>query len=202
MLMRHEALARLRTRFDDARGTLSIEGEGMKPLCADLRTPKGRAEVEDFFARYMGDLLHGAPRLHSASDGFSFTDSRSGFVSLINRASVDALAARINASVDPLRFRGNIYVEGLPPNAELDWPAGTRLAAPDGTVFEVIKRIDRCAATNVDPATGERDRDIPKALLEAYGHIDCGVYLRILDGGCLTEGDVFEIAKGSADPCD
>jgi uncharacterized protein YcbX len=202
MLMRHETLARLKTRFDDARGTLSIEGEGLKPLCADLGTPKGRAEVEDFLVRYMGDLLRGPPRLLSASDGFRFTDSRSGFVSLINRASVDAIAARIGAPVDPLRFRGNIYVEGLPPNAELDWPAGTRLGAPDGAVFEVIKPIDRCAATNVDPATGRRDRDIPKALMEAYGHIDCGVYLRILDGGRMAEGAVLEIANGSADPCD
>jgi uncharacterized protein YcbX len=201
MLMRHETLARLRTRFDDARGTLSIEGDGQEPLCADLRTPEGRVEVEEFFARYMGDLLRGAPRLLSASDGFRFTDSRSGFVSLINHASVNALAARIGASVDPLRFRGNIYVEGLPPNAELDWPAGTRLAAPDGTAFEVIKPIDRCAATNVDPATGRRDRDIPKALMEAYGHMDCGVYLRILGGGSLTEGAVLETAKGNVDPC-
>jgi uncharacterized protein YcbX len=101
-----------------------------------------------------------------------------------------------------LRFRGNIYVEGLAPNSELDWPAGTRLTAPDGTAFEVIKRIDRCAATNVDPATGQRDRDIPKALMETYGHIDCGVYLRILEGGRLVAGDVLEIAKGRPDPCD
>lgn len=201
MLMRHEALARLRTRFDDATRTLSIERDGLEPFRADISTREGRAEIEDFFAGYIGDLLRGAPRFLVASDEFRFTDSRSGFVSLINRTSVDALAARISASVDPLRFRGNVYVEGLPPNAELDWPPGTRLAAPNGTTFEVVKRIDRCAATNVDPVTGKRDRDIPKALLEAYGHMDCGVYLRVLDGGCLGEGDVLEIAGSSGKRC-
>lgn len=196
MLMRHEALARLRTRFDDARGTLSIEGDGVEPLCADIGSPEGLAQVEDFFTRYMGDVLRGAPKLLAAPEGYRFTDSRSGFVSLINRASVDAVAARIGAPVDPLRFRGNIYVEGLEPNAELDWPAGTRLAASSGVVFEVIKRIDRCAATNVDPATGARDRNIPKALMDAYGHMDCGVYLRIVEGGSLAEGDALEFAEG------
>lgn len=198
MLMRHEALARLKTRYDDAHRTLSIEGDGIEPLRADVGSPEGRAEIEAFFAHYLADALRGAPRFLSASERFRFTDSRSGFVSLINLASVDAIAALIDAPVDPLRFRGNIYIEGLPPNDELDWPAGTRLTGPDGTVLEVIKRIERCAATNVDPATGKRDRDIPKTLLEAYGHTDCGVYLRVLQKGCLAEGDALQMAKGSA----
>lgn len=201
MLMRHEALARLKTRFDDGNGTLSIEGDGVEPLCSDIGSESGRSEIEAFFTHYMGEALRGAPRLLSASDRFRFTDSRSGFVSLINRASVDALAALINAPVDPLRFRGNIYVEGLPPHTELDWPAGTRLVAPGGVVFEVVKRIGRCAATNVDPATGQRDLEIPRALMEAYGHTDCGVYLRILAGGRVAARDDLEIARGSANPC-
>jgi uncharacterized protein len=199
MLMRHEKLARLTTRFDDARFTLSIEGDGVKPLCADLRSPEGQAEVEAFFSLYLGEALRGAPKLLSSSADFRFTDSRSGFVSLINQASVDAIETLIGAPVDPLRFRGNIYVEGLAPNAELDWPPGARLSAPDGTVFEVIKRIDRCAATNVDPATGRRDQNIPKALMEAYGHMDCGIYLRVLHGGRVAEGNVLEMAREIAD---
>jgi uncharacterized protein len=36
--------------------------------------------------------------------------------------------------------------------------------------FKVVKRIVRCAATNVDPLTGVRDLNIPKALMRALGH--------------------------------
>ncbi len=99
----------------------------------------------------------------------------------------------MGAPVDKLRFRANLYVEGLPALAELDWPEGTRLESARGVAFEVIKRIDRCAATTVDPQTGIRDLMIPKALMSHYGHIDCGVYLRIVAGGRIGPGERLEI---------
>jgi MOSC domain-containing protein YiiM len=62
----------------------------------------------------------------------------------------------------------------------------------------VLKRIDRCAATNVDPKTGIRDLQIPKALMACYGHVDCGVYLRILAGGTLSPGERLEASPPPA----
>ena len=55
--------------------------------------------------------------------------------------------------------------------------------------LRLTKRIERCAATNVDPATGQRDREIPKALMRLYGHVDCGIYAEVLSGGRLAEGE-------------
>ncbi len=52
MLMRDEALARLRTRYDDATATLHIEGEG-ETLDAKLDTPEGRAALEDLLRRFV-----------------------------------------------------------------------------------------------------------------------------------------------------
>jgi len=43
MLMRDEALARLRTHYDDATATLTVEGDG-ETLAARLDTPEGRAK--------------------------------------------------------------------------------------------------------------------------------------------------------------
>jgi uncharacterized protein len=54
--------------------------------------------------------------------------------------------------------------------------------------FRVAERTDRCAATNVDPASGVRDLNIPLTLRKAFGHIDCGVLLRVTRGGELEVG--------------
>ena len=48
--------------------------------------------------------------------------------------------------------------------------------------------------TNVDPDTGARDMQIPKALMKNYGHVDCGIYCRILADGALVEGDSLAVA--------
>ena len=44
--------------------------------------------------------------------------------------------------------------------------------------LKIVKRIVRCAATEVDPDTGIRDLPIPRTLMDTYGHADCGVYAR------------------------
>jgi uncharacterized protein len=188
MLMRNEALARLTTRYDDGATTLMIEEAGREVARGDLSTNEGRLAVEAFFRRFMPKELRGPPKVLAAPDGFRFTDSRRGFVSLINLASVQALEALIGAPVDPLRFRGNLHVDGLAPWGEFDL-VGKVLQAPSGVRLKVTKRIERCAATNVDPGTGVRDLDIPRTLMRHLGHCDCGVYAEVASGGALAEGD-------------
>src|SRR5688572_478085 len=115
MLMRNERLAALRTRHDDASGTLTIEEPGRQAVRADLASGDGRLAVEAFFRRFMPNELRGPPKVLTAPDGFRFTDSRRGYVSIINLASVQALEALTGAPVDPLRLRGNLHVGGLAP---------------------------------------------------------------------------------------
>ena len=200
MLMRNGSLARLTTRYDDDSHMLSIVHEGAEVAHADVSTEKGRGVIEAFLAMYCAQELRGPPRFLTAPAHYRFMDSRSGFVSLINLASITALEQRMGVAIDPLRFRGNIHVEGLEANAELDWPAGTMVQGSLGlrnsaVMFEVIKRIDRCAATNVEPLTGKRDMQIPKALMEHFGHVDCGVYLRIAKGGVLVPGERLSVVQ-------
>lgn len=197
MLMRQEILATLKTRFDDDSGDLVIGRDGFEVLRASTRTAEGRENLSAFFEDFMPDALRGKPQLLEAPDGYRFTDSRSGFVSIINLASVADLERRIGAAIDPLRFRGNIMVEGIEPWQELDL-AGRELETATGLRLEVIKRIERCAATNVDPATGARDLQVPKALMTAFGHVDCGIYCRIIAGGRLLEGERLEVVEPSA----
>jgi uncharacterized protein len=188
MLMRNEALARLTTRYDEASTTLVIEEGGREAARGDLSRPDGRLAIEAFLRRYMPGELRGAPKLLAAPDGFRFTDSRRGFVSIINLASVQAVEELAGAPVDPLRFRGNVHLDGLPPWAEFDL-VGMVLEGPSGLRLRVTKRIERCAATNVDPATGVRDLAIPTMLMRHLGHADCGVYAEVLRDGSIAEGD-------------
>jgi len=200
MLMRNESLARLRSRYDDANGDLVIDQDGREVLRAATGNEDGRAAITRFFESFMPDELRGEPKLLTAPSSYRFTDSRSGFVSIINLASVADLEERLGKPVDPLRFRGNLMVSGLGPWAENEL-VGRDLEGPDGLRLQVIKRIERCAATNVDPETGARDMQIPKALMQNYGHVDCGIYCRIVAGGRLQAGDVLTPAEAPAEAC-
>ncbi|OHV15538.1 MOSC domain-containing protein [Methylorubrum extorquens] len=191
MLMRNEALARLRTRFDDATHRLTVEENGVQAVDADLSTAEGRAALAEFMKGFLPQELRGAPRVLTAPPGYRFTDSRTGYVSLINRASVAATEDLAGAPVDPLRFRGNLYLDGLEPWAELDM-VGRVLEAGD-VRLKITSRTERCAATNVDPQTGQRDLSIPRTLMQGVGHTDCGVYAEVLAGGVLRTGDSLRV---------
>jgi hypothetical protein len=131
--------------------------------------------------------LRGAPRILEARSG-GFTDQPAGWNSLINLASVRDLEERIlRHVVDPLRFRANLYFDGVEPWRELDWVGGEIRIG--GVPFRVRERIQRCAATNVDPATAERDLNIPLALMQGFGHADMGVFLEALTEGEIAAGD-------------
>ena len=186
-------LARLATRYDDATGTLAIR-DGGRELRADLSIREGRLAVEAFLRSFMPRELRGPPKVIAAPDGFRFTDSRKGFVSLINLASVAAVEEMVGAPVDPLRFRGNLHVEGLAPWSEFDL-VGRVLETASGLRLKVTKRIERCAATNVDPSADVRDLDIPATLLRRLGHADCGVYAEVVAGGALAEGERLTVAE-------
>lgn len=187
MLMRNERLAALRTAFDPATHTLTIVQDGREAVRADLRTAEGRLATEAFFRRFMPDELRGPPKVLHAP-GFSFSDVARKVVSIINLASVAAVEAAAGAPVDPLRFRGNLYVAGWPAWREFELME-SEIAVGRGVRLKVVKRIQRCAATDVDPDTGIRDRSIPKTLMTTFGHPDCGVYAEVIAGGEMATGD-------------
>lgn len=187
MLMRNERLATLRTRFDDDTHTLTVGYDGREAARGDLVTAEGRAAIERFFASFSAADLRGPPRVLHAP-GFSFSDVAAKVVSIINLASVADLENYVGAPIDPLRFRANLYVTGWPAWRELDM-VGRKIAIGDGVAVKIVKRIVRCAATNVDPTTGARDLEIPNTLMKAFGHADCGIYGEVVTGGTIFVGD-------------
>ncbi|RUP08285.1 MOSC domain-containing protein [Hyphomicrobium sp.] len=191
MLMKNEELATLRTEFDDTTSTLVIAKAGVEIARGDLRTEEGRRQIEDAIARVVTSGLRGRPRIVS-SPGHSFSDVAAKCVHIVNSESVQALSKMIGAKVDTRRFRPNLVIGGLEPWSELDL-VGKKIRISGGTVLQVFKRTERCAATNVDPETGVRDMKIPSFLSKTLGHSDFGVYARVIDGGSVHLGDTFEI---------
>lgn len=191
MLMRNERLAALATRYDGATNVLSVHRAGTVVAEGDLSEEAGRHAIAAFFQAYLGEEMRGAARILTAP-GHSFSDVAMKCVSLINLASVRDLERHVGAPVHPLRFRGNLYVEDLPAWSEATWVG--RHIVIGGVTFAAVKRITRCAATNVDPETGIRDLSIPRTLLEAYGHDECGVYLKAVAPGEIALGDGIGLA--------
>jgi len=179
-------VARARSSFDEASSTLHAEAEGLAPFDGKLDEADGREAFAGWLGELLGEGAEGPLKLVHAA-GHRFTDHPTGYVSVINLDSLRELESRIGRPVDPLRFRANLYVEG--------WPAWSELEADGcevglgGARARVMKSIVRCAATTVNPATAERDLDLPAALFEQYGHVLCGVYVEVTSSGRVDEGD-------------
>ena len=195
MLMRDEKLAQLQTRFDAETGILGIAENGRVLLRARLTEAEGRRRIAKFFEDFLSDSVVGPLRVVQAP-GHAFADARpkpnattDKYVSLINRASLTALEGAMDMPIDPIRFRANVYFDGAPPWSEHDW-LNTEITL-GAARLRVISAITRCAATQVNPVTAERDLDIVAALERAFGHINMGVYAEVIAGGEIAIGDAL-----------
>lgn len=191
MLARDAQLARLQTHLDPQTRLFSIRVQGNLVHESDFTEPAAVERTIDFFASMFG-LEPGRRPLLAQAVPHRFTDASVGSprlmnaISLINLNSVADFSARLGVPVDPLRFRGNLYFDG--------WPAFSEFDRVDeefevGSLrLRVLQRIKRCAATEVNPTTAERDVAVPRLLKEHYGHFDMGVYAEVLTGGTVEPG--------------
>lgn len=190
MLMRDERLARFQTRFDEATSTLTISHKERELVRGNLMTPEGRTVIEDFMSEQMKDELRGSPRVVHAP-GFSHSDAPYKLLSIINLATLREVEKLIGKPIDPLRFRANIYVEGLEPWEDHAW-IGKTFRVGEAT-FKGFFKIPRCAATNVNLDTATRDMDIPKTLQRVYDHVDLGIYAEVSAAGTIRPGDTLSL---------
>jgi uncharacterized protein YcbX len=197
MLARDEKLAQLHTRFDEHGDLFTIERAGRLLLSAHITNAGGRQAIESFFADFLADHPGGRPHLVEAP-GHTFSDAKQKpnsttyhYISLVNLASVEALGRTARLPLDPLRFRANIYFAGAPAWSERDW-VGERLTVGNALLL-VIAPITRCPATSVNPASAERDLDVPRLLLDEFGHNHMGIYAEVEQGGVVTTNDTLSL---------
>jgi uncharacterized protein len=185
-LVRHAAPVRLAARYDDAAGTLSLSKNGREIVRGVPETPAGRSRIEAAAAAELSRDVGSAMALLAAGEGAMLTDVDAPLVSLVNLASVRALGEAMGATLDPLRFRANFYFEGAAAWAERDW-TGTQIAL-GGAGLEIVDVTERCAAIDVHPGTATRDLRLLNGLSDRLGHVEMGVYAKVMAGGTVGRG--------------
>ncbi len=187
VLANHPRLARVVTAYDEPTAVLTVRFDGASVLQVGLSDPRGRRDFTAWLSSFLGEDEDEVLRLVDAGPAHRFTDDREGAVSVINLQSVRALETSLGGPVDPLRMRANIYVEGWAAWAELEATPGAVVRIGE-VVCEVVKPIPRCIAVHVDPVAGVRDLDVLAAMRRDLGHVNCGLYVRVRQGGRLSEG--------------
>jgi uncharacterized protein YcbX len=192
-LMQHERLARLSLSFNEADHVLILFRDGQQVAKGALETKLGRQMIEQFLAAYMKADLRGPPRIVCAP-GHSFTDIAEKAVHAVNLESVRDLGRIAGTWLDPLRFRANIYFDGLPAWEERHWCG--KIIACGGAKLRVFDETSRCEATSVDPKTALRGLSLPALLLRSWGHTNFGLYARVLSDGEAATGGSITIPAG------
>ncbi|MDP3738984.1 MAG: MOSC domain-containing protein [Hyphomonadaceae bacterium] len=187
VLARFPELAKLRTRLAADGVTFHIGDATGFGVETRLDSEHGREALAKFLQAFLGEQAPGKLKVLSAS-GHRFMDHPQGYVSVINLASVRALGKAAGAEVDPLRFRANIYVDGLAPWAEDELPAEA-IYQFGPAKLRMFKSIVRCVATHANPSTGERDLETLDLLRQHFGRDTLGNYFSIEQGGRIARGD-------------
>ena len=186
-LQRNEILAQLETRFDDKTETFCIFRRGHQVAQGKLTDRAGRSSIEDFFGALVKDSAKRQPKIVEAAGSHSLSDHGSPVISILNLSSVKDLERVTQKTVDPMRFRANIWLEGIEPWFEFRW---IKKRIKVGAVYLTVQdRIDRCAAINVNPKTGLRDQNLVKSIKAGYCHSDFGVYAKVETSGIINIGD-------------
>ncbi|MEO8477961.1 MAG: MOSC domain-containing protein [Actinomycetota bacterium] len=183
---------RLRVRFPDRE---QIEGDG---------TAVGESIVTNFYGRSVqghvvegpfGDAwsaFAGAPvRLVRGDRDGDGPDEMP--LTIVSYASVEALASGGGhaGTLDPLRFRINLEIEGCAPYEEDSWD-GRRVRIGEAVV-RIQGQIPRCVVTTQDPASGRKDWDTLKQIAAQRdqipgGGLPFGMYAVVETQGAVEVG--------------
>lgn len=184
---------------DDGAVALSPPGH-TDPIVIDPTDPASRDAAAARVAHHLPgadpDAVHvvTAYTPHTVQGMF---DSEHGHVSLISLATLRALAEQSGAAVDPLRFRGNLLIDGWEPFEEFGLIGA--IVRIGGARLLIRQSIERCTATTVDPRTAVSDMGIPRMLAAEFGHIHCGVYGTVLSPGEVRPDDPIVVESRTSD---
>nr|WP_244868038.1 MOSC N-terminal beta barrel domain-containing protein [Vannielia litorea] len=124
--------------------------------------------------------------------GRGFTDSEFPSVTLFSMASHRAVEDALGQQITPLRWRGNLWVEGLEAWEEFDWIG--REIRVGNAVLRGVERTQRCPMTMTNPETGARDVPTVKTLASTFGHKDFSIRCEVIEGGEIAEGSAVALA--------
>ena len=187
---RNARIASLAAMFEPRDGTLTVRAPDGSGIAENALSDEGRVRIAAFLTRYLGDEARGTPSFHHIP-GHSFSDNRERLISLVNMASLHDLEAKVGARRHRRRFRANVWFSGAPAWSERGW-VGQQIQL-GGAVLRITEGLVRCAATEVNPETAERDANPVEELRRLYGHTELGVLATVVEGGHFALGDAIEV---------
>ena len=188
--MKNARIASLFCFLEPRSGMLAIRAPDGSSVMENALTEQGRSRIARFLTGYLGEEARGTPTFHHIP-GHSFCDQRGKVVSLINLASLRDYELKVGARRHRRRFRANVWFSGSAAWSERGW-IGQHVQM-GGAVLRVTKPVTRCAATQVNPETAERDADPLEELRRLYGHVELGVHAEVIEGGRFAVGDAIEL---------
>lgn len=187
---RTPGLAGLWAELDEDARKVSLRHE---KLGAFQFHPDDYLEASQFLA-WIAPLLpenRAQPRRIVTAGTRGMTDTSYASVSIMNESSHRAVAQKLGRPLEPERWRGNIWLDGLAPWEEFDWI--DKKIRIGGAVLAVHERIERCMHTTANPKTGLRDADTLGALRNGWDHQDFGMYAEVIEGGDIALGDKAQV---------
>ena len=197
-LVKEEKLAKLDTKFNPKSRELIIRLDNQIFIKETLLLEENINKVETFFQNYLNlgtdekpKLVRGIKVENNNNLTHSFSDIPDKAVSIINLNTISEFEKKLGKKISPSRFRGNLLIENGNPWEEFNW-IGKKIFVGN-SILEVFKKTQRCAATNVNPKNAIRDINIPNEINTHYGHLDLGVYARVLKSGLVSISDKLYI---------
>ncbi|CAG8733551.1 7697_t:CDS:2 [Dentiscutata erythropus] len=117
-----------------------------------------------FVARNIPKEINHQPKI-ALTDGFPFF--------MFSEESLSDLNKRLSTPIDSRSFRPNIVIQGCNGPFEEDTWKEIIIGNDKENVFHVACRCTRCVVTNVNPDTGEINKQILKTL-QSYRRVDAG----------------------------
>lgn len=163
---------------------------GTEDLPTHVITPNGRdLELRSEELRHELSSAFGSPVEVMRLNQGIFDEAK---VSVISRATIEAIGKECELDLEVQRFRPNLLIETLDgiPFAEDAWVGKTIRfqAGADAAGINISMRDLRCAMINFDPATGASNPQVLKSVVKLNG-TDAGVYASVVGVGVLSVGD-------------
>lgn len=177
-------LARIVCAFSEATGKLALSHPDLGDVVADPETEGER------LAEWLAPIAapSGPPpyRVIRAPGGQALTDFPDTHFAIGNLASLRALEEMAGRTLEHIRFRMNLWIDGAAPWEEFEWEGREVMI---GTArLKITGMVKRCAATHANPATGKRDVEVTRILYDRFGHMNFGVYAQVVEAGRIAEG--------------
>lgn len=174
--------------FDEQSHQMTLRHDALEPL---IFNPDDPADLPRFLAWTAPLDLREVPTGIVSVPGRGITDSSKPTVSIMNIASHTAVEGFHGGPLERERWRGNIWLDGLPAWEEWHWIDHNIQIGE--AVLHVHKRIVRCSHTTANPVTGQRDADTLGALRNGFGHEDFGINAIVTKSGRVALGDTAKV---------